>query len=119
MFSNWPYGYLDGISTLFGRYSQRKRTGVDHQSTCPDCGRTLVNIYERDNVWKCKRCWDKASTILGDDKVQTSHSRGHKIYFDGKDWRYMDTKDIINDDRPCTRCGRPPTSEGHDACLGH
>ena len=31
---------------------------VRHQQTCPVCGRTLVNIYLRGGVWKCKRCWD-------------------------------------------------------------
>lgn len=30
-----------------------------HRQTCPVCGRTLVNIYRRDGVWKCKKCWDE------------------------------------------------------------
>ena len=47
-----------------------------------------------------------------------SHSRGNPIYYDGKDWRYEDGS--INDDsRPCARCGRLPTKEGHDACTGY
>lgn len=25
----------------------------------------------------------------------------------------------MRDDRPCIRCGNPPTPEGYDACLGH
>ena len=48
-----------------------------------------------------------------------SHSRGHEIYYDGKNWRYVDNNEIENDMRPCKRCGRSPTSEGYDACLGH
>lgn len=48
-----------------------------------------------------------------------SHSRGHKVYFDGNDWRYVDNNEIINDMRPCKRCGKMPTEEGHDACLGN
>ena len=48
-----------------------------------------------------------------------SHSRGHEIYYDGKDWRYSDDDTISDDSRPCKRCGRMPTKEGYDACLGH
>ena len=35
-----------------------------------------------------------------------SHSRGHKTYFDGNDWRYVDNNEIVNDMRPCKRCGK-------------
>lgn len=49
----------------------------------------------------------------------TSHSRGHEIYYDGKDWRYVDNNETLNEMRPCKRCGRTPTKEGYDACLGH
>ena len=48
-----------------------------------------------------------------------SHSRGHKTYFDGNNWRYVDNNEIVNDMRPCKRCGKTPTKEGHDACLGY
>lgn len=48
-----------------------------------------------------------------------SHSRGYKIYFDGNDWRYVDNNEIINNMRPCKRCGQTPTKDGYDACLGH
>lgn len=47
------------------------------------------------------------------------YSRGHEIYYDGKDWRYVDDNQICDDSRPCKRCGRMPTAEGYDACLGH
>ena len=49
----------------------------------------------------------------------TSYSRGHVIYFDGVNWRYADDKSIYDDNRPCIRCGKMPTEEGHDACLGN
>ena len=50
----------------------------------------------------------------------TSHYRGHKIYYDGYIWRYCDNnKSIIEEERPCARCGKMPTKEGYDACLGH
>ena len=49
----------------------------------------------------------------------TSHSRGHEIYYDGEYWRYVDSGEIDNDNRVCKRCGRKPTVEGYDACLGH
>lgn len=49
----------------------------------------------------------------------TSHSRGWDIYFDGEDWRYSDNNQIYDDSRPCKRCGRMPSKEGYDACLGH
>ncbi len=33
---------------------------VAHQQTCPECGRTLVNLYRRGVEWKCRRCWEEA-----------------------------------------------------------
>jgi hypothetical protein len=48
-----------------------------------------------------------------------SHSRGHQIYFDGDDWRYSDNNALLSSEtRPCIRCGKLPTLEGHDACIG-
>lgn len=34
-----------------------KASKVAHHETCPECGRTLVNIYREGKVWKCRRCW--------------------------------------------------------------
>ena len=48
-----------------------------------------------------------------------SYSRGWEIYYDGKTWRYCDDDTICNDNRPCKKCGKYPTKEGYDACLGH
>lgn len=48
-----------------------------------------------------------------------SYSRGWEIYYDGENWRYTDTNEIKNNNRPCKKCGCLPTKEGYDACLGH
>ncbi len=36
-------------------------------------------------------------------------------------WRYADTGEQVDvaRARPCPRCGRLPTPEGYDACLGY
>lgn len=49
-----------------------------------------------------------------------SFIRGHQIYYDSNDevWKYVDNNKLINEFRECTRCGKKPTPEGHDACLG-
>lgn len=50
----------------------------------------------------------------------TSHKRGHLITYDGTQWIYADDHvPITQEERPCTRCGRMPTPEGYDACLGY
>jgi len=49
-----------------------------------------------------------------------SYARGHEIYFDGKAWRYSDNGNLLQDEvRSCIRCGKHPTKEGHDACIGY
>ena len=50
----------------------------------------------------------------------TSHSRGHLIFtLNGIDWFFSDTKKPYRDNRPCKKCGKFPTKEGYDACLGY
>jgi len=48
----------------------------------------------------------------------TSYSRGHKIIYKDSKWVYSDTGEPISKERPCYRCGKLPTPEGYDACLG-
>ena len=48
-----------------------------------------------------------------------SHIRGNRIYYDGNDWRYSEDDTIVDDSKPCVRCGCMPTSEGYDHCLGY
>ena len=49
----------------------------------------------------------------------TSTLRGWPIYYDGQQWRYADNNESIDIMRPCMHCGRVPTKEGYDACLGY
>lgn len=47
-----------------------------------------------------------------------SFVRGWEIVY-RKGWKYSDTGEpVAADPRPCKKCGRMPTPEGHDACLG-
>lgn len=48
-----------------------------------------------------------------------SHNRGHEVVFINGTWVYSDDGTPAAIDRPCKRCGRMPTVEGHDACIGH
>lgn len=49
----------------------------------------------------------------------TSFSRGYEIYFKNNLWYYKDNGKLIDIKRPCKKCGKPPTLEGYDACLGY
>lgn len=59
---------------------------------------------------------------VGKVVTATSHCRGHVIFYDkekGK-WLYKEGRTPVNAVCwPCIRCGRLPTPEGYDACLGH
>lgn len=48
-----------------------------------------------------------------------SYSRGHRTYFKRGEWYFLDTHEKDNGERACKRCGRKPTKDGFDACLGH
>ena len=49
----------------------------------------------------------------------SDHLRGHLMYFDGHQYRYVDTDTpTVGAHRPCGHCGLEDTPEGHDACLG-
>ena len=47
----------------------------------------------------------------------TAYSRGHEIKYTDC-WVYVDNGKPLDSTRPCKRCGKYPTPEGHDACLG-
>ncbi len=47
-----------------------------------------------------------------------SFQRGWPTIF-RQQWVYEDTGEPIEVEKPCVRCGRMPTPEGHDACLGN
>lgn len=49
-----------------------------------------------------------------------SYTRGHLATYQDGVCFYEDGVLVDDDpDRPCPRCGRLPTPEGYDACLGH
>lgn len=50
--------------------------------------------------------------------MATSYSRGWEIHFVDDCWRYKDSGKVCDWNRPCKRCGKRPTADGHDACLG-
>jgi len=49
----------------------------------------------------------------------TSYLKGHPVEYINGCWRYVDDKKPAIDNRPCAKCGKMPTAEGYDACLGH
>jgi len=49
----------------------------------------------------------------------TSHSRGNITIFKNGIWVYEDGTPLEQEERPCARCGKMPTIEGYDACLGY
>jgi len=49
----------------------------------------------------------------------TSYSRGNPIIYKDDQWVYEDGVPLNHEERPCTRCGKMPTPEGYDACLGY
>ncbi len=48
-----------------------------------------------------------------------SHVRGWACEFKGGRWVFTDNGRATDHSRACRRCGRKPTPEGYDACLGH
>jgi hypothetical protein len=61
----------------------------------------------------------------------TGYLRGHEIYWDEKSnaWLFTDDNSVaveydkdgnrISYERYCKRCGKMPTLEGYDACIGY
>lgn len=53
--------------------------------------------------------------------IVTGQDKGYPITYneEKKQWIYLDTKEPIEGNpRVCKRCGKSPTPEGHDSCLG-
>lgn len=60
---------------------------VKHQETCPECKRTLVNLYKHVDKWKCKKCWDKEALeppklIKTWDELRECESETHYLEID-------------------------------------
>ena len=47
-----------------------------------------------------------------------SFDRGNEIYFLDGQWKYSFDNKIVDHKRKCSKCGKKPTSEGYDSCLG-
>jgi hypothetical protein len=52
--------------------------------------------------------------------MSQSNAYGHEIEYDhDKDvWIYSDTKESLIHISPCKHCGKLPTNEGYDGCIG-
>lgn len=48
--------------------------------------------------------------------VAHGYYKGWKVYYDNG-WRYTDNGMKVTE-RPCKKCGKYATEEGHDSCLG-
>lgn len=54
-----------------------------------------------------------------DKQYPSTNKNGHECYYKHPDqWFYADGTPFDNN-RPCPKCGKLPTPEGYDACLGH
>ena len=56
-------------------------------------------------------------------KPKKSRINGNVIYLDDGQWFYEEDGSLVYLDgkllfKPCPKCGKLPTKEGHDACLG-
>ena len=61
MWMNGPYAEVwEGeMAKIRGRFNKYGNRAVVHRETCPICGAKLVNLYRRENEWRCRRCWEK------------------------------------------------------------
>lgn len=61
MWMKGPYTemYEDEMRRLAHRLNRRSNANVVHHETCPICGRKMVNLYRREDEWKCRLCWEK------------------------------------------------------------
>ena len=52
--------------------------------------------------------------------VVSTYFNGNLAYYKNENWYYYsDNSPVFNNPRPCTKCGKFSTIEGHDACLGY
>ena len=61
MFLNGPYTEMldEEMARIMRRFNKYGSLQVVHHETCPICGSKLVNLYRRENEWRCRRCWEK------------------------------------------------------------
>lgn len=59
------------------------------------------------------------TTMVIEIQFIEGYDRGHLVRWECGVGCYVDTGEPIDNKRPCPQCGKPPTPEGYDACLGH
>lgn len=62
-----PFNFYRGLYNSINSHNQSKPI-CRHQQTCPDCGRTLVNLYKKNGLWKCRLCWEEEEKAILIDK---------------------------------------------------
>lgn len=75
-----PYPYGDPFAG-FRKLLREANKPVAHQETCPECGRTLVNVYRRGKVWKCRRCWEAQDA----EEEKATHGQEERILAKAED----------------------------------
>ena len=64
--------------------------------------------------------WFKVPGLQGLFRIEGFWSRGHRVnVLENGDQVFDDSGKFYNRQRPCRRCGRSPTAEGYDACIGY
>ncbi len=58
------------------------------------------------------------SVYLTGTMTASGHFRGQLVYYIDNKWCY-ENGTIADENAACVRCGKPPTKEGYDACLGY
>ena len=53
-------------------------------------------------------------------RVSRNHNNGNPVKYNKETdrWEFLDGTDAWDNPRVCTKCLKPQTEEGHDACLG-
>lgn len=93
MFVEGPYTemYEDDMRRLARRINKNRKATVVHHETCPYCGAKLVNLYRRENVWMCRRCWEKHDA-KGIPIVKLGSGKLYAVDKDGNHFLLADVK---------------------------
>jgi hypothetical protein len=84
-------------------------------------GEYEVHILDKNDLWISKIKKGNIKLVkrrIGEIYCYT-YMRGHEIECKNSKWYYCDNGELADHDRPCKRCGRMPTKEGYDACIGY
>lgn len=127
--NSWNFELID-IKTKINNISEKNRIlneeklHIEYLKTNNNEDMDLINelekiVIEFENIIKNEKTdYFKKP----DNEYSINYIRGHEYlsrWSDGIPDIYVDTKEEVDDSRPCIRCGKMPTKEGYDACLGH